>query len=415
MPKISKRKFLLNIILFLAFFGVTVYLVKKNSDLLPYASSKLISIENLRSDTRNTYIDTYPRIVLQDLWSSYVDDFIQNDGRTIDKSSDLITTSEGQSYSLLKAVWVDDRASFDKVWKWTNVNLKKRPNDSLFAWKWGKRDNGDWGILIDDGGLNTASDADQDIALALILAYNKWNDEYYLNQATTILNDIWNNEVVIINNTPYITAGNWANQSDNIIVNPSYFSFGAYPLFKKYDPAHDWDKVKDSSYVVLNELTSKLPPDWASVSKSNQKAVPIGLNGKAIGFSQDALRIPWRVALDWKWNHDDRAMAYLKKLDTLQEAWQTTGNIKEQYTLGGKPVTFTDSLSMYGSLLPYMQIVSPKDASTLLSSKISPGFNQDTGEWRKSLGYYESNWLWFGLALYLDNGSILLPERQASR
>ena len=74
----------------------------------------------------NIYEQLYPNTVLTDMWGTYKQQFIQEDGRTIDKGAGLITTSEGQSYTMLRSVWVDDRQTFDKAWKWTNVNLKKR-------------------------------------------------------------------------------------------------------------------------------------------------------------------------------------------------------------------------------------------------------------------------------------------------
>src|SRR5450759_5509645 len=51
-------------------------------------------------------------------WSGYKDRFIQPDGRVIDFQRDQMTTSEGQSYAMLRAVWMNDRPTFDLTWRW---------------------------------------------------------------------------------------------------------------------------------------------------------------------------------------------------------------------------------------------------------------------------------------------------------
>lgn len=249
------------------------------------------NVTNSTNTNGSVYHVIYPKVVLADMWESYKVNFIQEDGRTIDKGAALITTSEGQSYTLLRAVWADDRQTFDQAWKWTNVNLKKRTNDKLFAWKWGQMSDGTWGVLEHEGGMNTASDADQDIALALILAYLRWNDDYYLTQARNTLADIWKVEVTELNGQPYLTAGNWATTDDYIAINPSYYSFAAYPLFAKYDPVHDWMGAKETSYTILNRATQVLPPDWANIYKNDLRVV------SSLGYRsvRNVLKLPCKL------------------------------------------------------------------------------------------------------------------------
>ena len=104
--------------------------------------------------------DTYIRQLddLSALWSFYKQTYIQN-GRVVSLDENGITTSEGQGYAMLRAVWSNDRATFNTVWAWTKQQLQVR-DDKLFAWKWK-------GTVLD---RNSATDADTDIALALILA-----------------------------------------------------------------------------------------------------------------------------------------------------------------------------------------------------------------------------------------------------
>jgi len=74
-------------------------------------------------------------------WSGYKDRFIQPDGRVIDLQRDQVTTSEGQSYAMLRAVWMNDRPTFDMTWRWTQDNLGD-PARSRIGWLWGKAPDG---------------------------------------------------------------------------------------------------------------------------------------------------------------------------------------------------------------------------------------------------------------------------------
>src|SRR5262245_37957120 len=88
-------------------------------------------------------IGTTVPAILKEGWDSYVTRFIQKDGRVIDYKAAGISTSEGQAYAMLRAVWVGDRPSFDKTFLWAKNNLNSGiRNDSLWAWKWGQDPSG---------------------------------------------------------------------------------------------------------------------------------------------------------------------------------------------------------------------------------------------------------------------------------
>src|SRR5216683_3240864 len=136
-------------------------------------------------------------------WIGYKHRFIQPDGRVIDFQRDQVTTSEGQSYAMLRAVWMDDRPTFDLTWRWTRDNLGD-PTRSRFGWLWGKAPDGSWRLLD----ANSASDADEDIALALLFASHQWSPSYRP-AAIALLDRIWGEEVATVAGQPYLTAGNW--------------------------------------------------------------------------------------------------------------------------------------------------------------------------------------------------------------
>lgn len=134
---------------------------------------------------------------LDGLWNFYRFHYIQ-DGRVVSHDEGGVTTSEGQSYAMLRAVWSGDRATFDEVWQWTRQHLGR--GDHLFSWRWQDR-------IID---VNAATDADTDIALALLLAARRFDNEAYAVQALPILDAIWRHEVVTVGERKYVTGGNWA-------------------------------------------------------------------------------------------------------------------------------------------------------------------------------------------------------------
>src|SRR6185437_9383144 len=67
-----------------------------------------------------------PYTLLSSSWEKYRNEYITHDGRVVDPTQGDITTSEGQSYAMLRAVWIDDHTTFDSVWHWTQTNLQKR-------------------------------------------------------------------------------------------------------------------------------------------------------------------------------------------------------------------------------------------------------------------------------------------------
>jgi endo-1,4-beta-D-glucanase Y len=198
------------------------------------------------------------RVLLMATWQTYNRDFITSDGQVLNPiehrgwfHSEHVrytqTGSEGQAYAMLRAVWLDDRNAFDRVWRWTRGHLQVR-QDHLLAWLWAQDENDTWRLL--DG--NTASDADEDFALALVFAAHRWHDPRYSSAALTILGDIWRLEVGQERGTYYLTAGNWATQYDaGLVVNPSYFAPYAYRIFAREDPAHPGEALADSSYRAV--------------------------------------------------------------------------------------------------------------------------------------------------------------------
>jgi endo-1,4-beta-D-glucanase Y len=384
--------------------------------LLIIACSILLFVLFKNSTKRQIPIIFSPRNALFTLWQSYKQDYLEPDTyRTLDKQKDFITTSEGESYTMLRSVWLDDKDTFDKSWKWTKDNLQ-RDDNKLFSWLFGKKSNGTYGILEERGGQNTATDADVDIALSLVFASSRWNDGAYLADAKTIIGSIWNEEVIMIKGKPYLAANNLEqNAKDTIIINPSYFAPYAYRVFAKVDPNHPWLQLVDTSYDVLNRSidaplgspsSAHIPPDWVFMNRKTGALVTPQGNNLTANMSFDALRVPWRIALDYEWNHEPRAKDTLEKMSFLSKEWETNYVLYTTYGHDGLPLPATNtkepgqSAAFYGGTIGYFMVADPENGKTIYETKLQYLFNPDTNTWKTELGYYDDNWAWFGIALY---------------
>lgn len=299
--------------------------------------------------------------------------------------------SESLSYSMLIAVLSNDRDAFDKNWSWAKKNLQVRPGDKLFSWLW---QNG----KVSD--INPATDADQDIAYALYLAYKQWGDDAYLRSSLEIVRDIWKAETEQIQDARYVGAGNWAvNDSDGVIINPSYLAPYQYRVFAEIDPEHDWMGLVDSSYKTLNLCTGGvgLAQDWCKIDNQGNvvKNFRLSKNDSSV-YSYDALRVPYRVSMDYALNNDPRAIEYLRRNKVFIESWKKNGKIFSVYNQQGRYVGKGESLASYGAQLASMSLIDKDVAQDIFEKKIAKI------ESFKGIGFYDLSWLWFGSHFYLE-------------
>lgn len=348
--------------------------------------------------------------MLYETWVNYKKTYIEEgSNRTVDRQQNNITTSEGQSYTMMRSVWIDDKATFDRSWEWTQGYLQRQ--DKLFSWKYGERADGSYGILTDIGGQNTASDADVDIAMSLLLAYGKWGNDYYLREAQTIIPAIWEKEVVNVSGKPVLVANDLEKGKANVIVNPSYFAPYAYKTFAKIDPSRNWTALSDNSYDVIStvskapldtETSSGLTPNWVEMSVASGQATGVTRGDLNTDYGYDAMRTSWRLALDYAWFKDDRAKQAASSLKFLADTYQSDGKLVAIYGHDGTAKADYESPAMYGTSIGYFMLQNPAAAKQLYDQKLTTLYNPDTQSWKQQLNYYDDNWTWFGLALYND-------------
>jgi len=339
--------------------------------------------------------DTYIRQIddLSALWSFYKQTYIQN-GRVVSLDENGITTSEGQGYALLRAVWSNDRATFNTVWAWTKQYLQVR-EDKLFAWKWK-------GTVLD---RNSATDADTDIALALILAARRFDHPAYEQESLAIIDAIWNQEMVHIGSNAYVTAGNWARDEEYPTIHVAYLAPYAYEIFASVDSHHPWAYAVKSSYAILHWLYDEealsLPPELIYLDRrSGQLSIRHPITGASSSFSYDAFPIFWRVALDAAWFGRSESPLRQKMLEFFQREWKTHGKFVDRYSLKGLPLSSNEGLPLY-STVHALAFQEQHDLARLLGEiKLAP--LEAAALAGKRLPYYFQNWLWFGQAVTLS-------------
>ncbi len=355
--------------------------------------------------------------LLRQTWEGYKRDFILGDGRVVDYARNRQTTSEGQAYAMLRAVWMNDRTEFDLVWRWTQSNLQVR-GDKLFGYLWGPDGSGTGSLLS----RSTATDADEDIALALIFAGHRWRDAVYLKDAHAVLADMWEKEVTAVQGRNYLTAGDWAPQTQDPgpVLNPSYFTPYAYRIFAREDPSHAWGSLVDSSYRAIRECSRSglqesssvgLPPNWCALDRTDGSAQPYPAMTNGDSYSYDAFRVMWRVALDYEWYHSRDAKAYLEESRYLRQQWKQNHRLASEYAHDGGASSREDP-TIYGGDIGNFLVTDPGGARAILDEKLLPSFRARGGAayWGNRYNYFEQNWVWFGVALAAHQLPNLAPQ-----
>lgn len=368
--------------------------------------------------------------VLQQSWDAYRQKFIQADGRVIDWEAQDRTVSEGQAYAMLRAVLADDPDTFALALDWAEKNLGRRNietlGDQLWVWKWGKDDQGNWGVIDP----NFASDADVDAITALIFAARQWNRPDYLELAQAKLEDLWELSTVVAPNRPnsttsirYLLPGPLVafQKEGEIYFNSSYLAPYAFRLFAQVDPNRDWMSLVESSYRLLEDeaalSTVKLPSDWIALNATTGviQSIPSS-DSETIRsiYSFDAYRVWWRVAMDAIWFDEPRATQFLKKhLQHLQGLWRSRQVIPARIDLQGKALVEYEATAQYAMLYPALQIAHPDIAEQILQQKLYPVYQN--GIWDNASAYYVQNLAWFGLFAYDQVPDTLLQPATPNR
>lgn len=253
--------------------------------------------------------------------------------------------SEGQAYGMMVALYSGDQPTFNRVWD-AAERLMWNGGTRLYDWRVGAKG----GII----GKGMATDADQDIALMLLFADSlarkgAWKPHTgpkgadYRQRALDIIGNIWGSAVA---EGRYLAPGaGWGGKD---FVNPGYFSPANYRIFAKVDPGHNWNAVIDQCYATLfaNPGAAKgLLPDWMAPGGGFFEG-SLGYNAYRAGKAhyKDAIRVHWRMAMDWLWFGEVRAKRWLESAN----AFIKTPDRADFYTLEGELIPVSEKFTLGG-------------------------------------------------------------------
>lgn len=243
-----------------------------------------------------------------------------------------VTVSEGMGYGMLLAVYHDDQEVFDQLFRYVEQYLNER---GLMNWE-----------VHPEGavtGYGSASDGDEDIAFALLMAARRWKgcgslSEPYEAIGARMVEAMWTYEVDQMLDYLWRPGDSWGTRD---ITNLSYFAPAYFRVFGEVtDNEAGWDAVIDGNYEILERTLNEtlgnaengLVPAWSN--SQGELAMPYA--DAPTHFQNDSTRTPFRIGQDFCWFEEPRAKAYLDKIASFY-AEVGVANITDGYDLDGTP------------------------------------------------------------------------------
>ena len=376
-----------------------------------------------RELSRCAYPANYLNADVMNAWAQFKTDTVVSAGTSMRRiqrtASDPVnmytpamsTVSEGIGYAMIVAVFMgtkDDQMLFDDLWRYSQAHLNV--NSGLMNW------------AITSGGMTVgaggATDGDEDIAFALLMADKQWGSAgtlNYLDLAKKQINNIWLHEIVDSKlagpGDSWGAADLWKN------INISYFAPAYYRLFKTVDSGHAWDAVLTTVYDTIlspsntldkgalkpaNGNTSNgLVPAWCTSNGDSSAAGPFN-------YQYDSCRTPFRIALDWCWFGETRAQLYLQKTSSffsgvgaanIVDGYDLNGARHGQFFTGtGAPTLSQQSASFLG----------PAGVGAMVSATYQTFVNESyarvaTGQLKVGGAYYDESWAAMSLLMMTGN------------
>jgi len=259
--------------------------------------------------------------------------------------------SESSAYGMIAALYDNDQTTFNSIWDASESDLWNKTG-GYYNWRW---DNG--AVTTDGSGM--ATDADEDICMMLLFADSLvkkgvWKPHTsplsvdYKTRAKAMMNTIWSQAV-----TPSYNLSPGAAWGGDAFVDPGYLAPANYRIFAIADTSHNWMAVVDQAYKVIQAnpgYAHGLLPDWM-VPNGTWYSGSLGYNPFDQGHDmyKDGIRVLWRLGLDWTWNGEPRAKAFL---DTAMAFLGADPSLANFYKMSGSMVSPDSTWSLSGAAGP---------------------------------------------------------------
>jgi endo-1,4-beta-D-glucanase Y len=221
--------------------------------------------------------------------------------------------SEGISYGMMFCVQLDMQPEFNRLWKYAHdiMLIKEGDRAGYFSWQFTPE-----GEMIDE---NPAPDGEEYMAMALLMASNRWGDGpgifNYREQANTILDHMVRHQELVGLPPGSLAATNMIHPREKQIVfvpfgntsmhtDPSYHLPHFYELFALWadDRSDLWREVAAESRILFQKACH--PETGLAADYTFFDGVPVE-TGNHYRFENDASRVAMNIALDsYWWNKD---------------------------------------------------------------------------------------------------------------
>ncbi len=341
------------------------------------------------------------------LWEAYTQHFLDEQGRIIDRSAGDRTTSEGQAYALFFSLVDNDRARFDRVLNWTEVNLAEGDLTlHLPAWDWGKAQSGEWKILD----AHSASDADLWMAYTLLEAGRLWKEPRFDTLGRTMAREIARAEVVLVSGVGTVLAPgpsgfhveNHASEAaaaeseDRWILNPSYSPPPLLARLAHALPEGPWASMGESlPALVGGEASHGFAMDWVSAGQGGvrpsvaPRESTSGEREPQPAGSYDAVRVYLWVGMS---DPGADGIAQLEaQLNGMTAYLRITPGPPLEIDPAGAVVHADAPPGFAAAVIPYLNRVGLKQQARVQADRLAGTRDPAIGLYGHGLGYYDQN------------------------
>lgn len=245
---------------------------------------------------------------------------------------------EAQGFAMVAAAYMGDKPTLDRLYGYYETKLTTSAC-GLMGW-----DNSCEGFA-DQG---AATDGDIDVASGLIVAHWQWPDDGYDEKARRVVANL-DHLIASCGDTLAIYPGcaggrPWGgcNETD-----ASYYSPGFFRYFAEISGNDAWRKLADDTHKIRDagaNPSTGLVPDWQSVSGT------AGAGSRKGYYSFDAIRTPYKHALDYLWHGNEAAKNWCIKLTSWAHDHVGVSKIVDGYQLDGSQAGQYHNMAAVGAM-----------------------------------------------------------------
>ncbi|MBK9393527.1 MAG: glycoside hydrolase [Uliginosibacterium sp.] len=320
--------------------------------------------------------------------------------------------SEGMSYGMMIAVQMNDKAVFDKLWRFANTYMQQKSGwyEGYFAWN--LKPDAPFEKLHE----GAAADGEEYFAMALYFAHNRWGSGdgvlNYKHHADTLLKNMVHkpetDDYLPLFSTSQRQILFVSEKGAGVFTDPSYHLPAFYELFARWSPADNslWSEAAEVSRRFFHRAShpaTGLFPDYAEFDGAPRAT---SYNANSHHSAHDAFRVMGNIAMDYTWFARDDAQKTLvdRQLAFYAQELAAKGSNYAIHTMEGTPVSSYGSSGQIAMLATGAMVSDSADSALYLKAL----WSQPTprGTWR----YYDGLLHMFAL-LHLSGRYQVIPAR----